>query len=154
MNKVKFLSIIAIGLLISNLVLAGFMLFKKPKHPMGEGPKKIIIEKLHFDDKQVEQYEAIIKEHQKKIRTSDEKILNIKNELYSTLTKENSATERDSLINQIASVQAEIENIHYNHFLEMKSLCKPDQQQYFEALTQEISTLFYKRQMPKERLEK
>jgi len=154
MNKVKFLSIIAIGLLISNLVLVGFMLFKKPKHPMGEGPKKIVIEKLHFDDKQVGQYEAIIKEHQKKIRTSDEKILSIKNALYTTLTKENSATERDSLINQIASVQAEIENIHYNHFVEMKALCKPEQQKYFEALTQEISTLFYKRQMPKERLEK
>lgn len=154
MNKVKFLSIIAIGLLISNLVLAGFMLFKKPKHPMKEGPKKIVIEKLHFDDKQVEQYETIIKEHQKKIRASDEKILNFKNALYTTLTKENSTIQRDSLINQIASVQAEIENIHYNHFLEMKALCKPEQQQYFEALTQEIATLFYKRQMPKEKLEK
>ncbi len=154
MNKVKFLSIISIGLLVSNLVLAGFMLFKKPKHPMGEGPKRVIIEKLHFDDKQVAQYEEIIQEHQKKIRISDEKILNIKNALYTTLTKEINSTQRDSLINQIAIVQAEIENTHYNHFVEMKTLCKPEQQQYFEALTQEISTLFYKRQMPKERLEK
>jgi protein CpxP len=80
--------------------------------------------------------------------------LNIKNALYTTLTKENGAAERDSLINQIASVQAEIENTHYSHFIEIKTLCKPEQQQYFEALTQEISTLFYKRQMPKERLEK
>lgn len=154
MNKVKFLSIIAIGLLISNLVLAWFMLIKKPKHPMGEGPKKLITEKLHFDDNQVAQYEAIIMEHQKKIRTSDEKILNLKNTLYTTLTKENNTTQKDSLISQIANVQAEIENIHYNHFVEMKKLCKPEQQQYFEALTQEISTLFYKRQMPKERREK
>ncbi|MBK6834975.1 MAG: hypothetical protein IPG89_12165 [Bacteroidetes bacterium] len=154
MNKVKFLSIISIGLLVSNLVLAGFMLFKKPKHPMGEGPKKMVIEKLHFDDNQVAQYEAIIMEHQKKIRASDEKILNLKNALYTTLTKENNTTQRDSLINQITNVQAEIENIHYNHFIEMKTLCKPEQQKYFEALTQEISTLFYKRQMPKQRLEK
>lgn len=154
MNKVKFLSIIAIGLLVSNLVLVGFMLFKKPKHPMGEGPKKIVIEKLHFDDKQVEQYEAIIQEHQKKIRTSDDEILKYKNALYSTLTKQNNAMERDSLISQIANQQAEVENIHYKHFLEMKALCKPEQQKYFEALTQEIATLFYKRQMPKEKLEK
>lgn len=145
---------IAIGLLISNLVLVGFIMLRKPKHPMGEGPKKLVIEKLHFDDKQVEQYEVIIQEHQKNIRKADDDIIKYKNALYQTLTKSDNESEKDSLINQIANVQKKIEDIHFNHFLEIKKLCKPEQQKYFEDLTKEIEGLFYKRQMPKEKREK
>lgn len=154
MNKIKTISMIAIGLLISNLVLVGFIMLRKPKHPMPQGPKKMVIEKLHFDDKQVEQYEVIIQEHQKNIRKADDDIIKYKNALYQTLTKSDNESEKDSLINQIANVQKEIEDIHFNHFLEIKKLCKPEQQKYFEDLTKEIEGLFYKRQMPKEKREK
>ncbi len=154
MSKLKLISIIAIGLLISNLALVGFMSFGPPKHPKMEGPEKLIREKLHFSEEQIQQHQILIKKHRKNIRQKEDEILAAKNKLYATLVKESTKQERDSLINAISDVQKEIENIHYDHFLEMKAICKPEQQKYFQELTIEIGELFSKRPMPKSRPEK
>jgi periplasmic protein CpxP/Spy len=39
-------------------------------------------------------------------------------------------------------LQKKIEAVHYNHFKEIKKLCKPDQAEYFESLTGELADFF------------
>jgi hypothetical protein len=141
MNKLKLLSIVIVGLLVVNLLLVLTLVMRKP-HPNPEGPKKLIIEKLHFDDAQIKAYDQMVEWHRSEIRKSDEQILNLKKVLYSHLNEEIDQHTKDSLIAQIANVQITIERTHYKHFEDIKKLCKPDQQKDFEQLTQEIADLF------------
>lgn len=149
MNKVKLLSIISIGLLISNLALVGFIVFGKHRPGPHEGPRNLIIESLHFDAKQVEVYDQLIQEHRQEIRQSDEKLRGLKNELYKGLASNASAATNDSLINEIGKVQNHIETTHLSHFEAIKKLCKPNQMEDFNALTGELAKLFAPHPHPK-----
>lgn len=141
MSKIKLLSIAVIGLLIINLCIVGFLLFRKPLHPQGGlrhlpgmgGPKNKIIETLHFDSDQVVKYESLIDQHKEKTRQLRDNIREIKSQLYQTLNEENGGS-RDSLINQLGILQKEIEVVHYDHFTQIKKLCRSDQFEYFDAL--------------------
>lgn len=142
MNKLKFLSVISIGLLVSNLALVGFILFKKPGPPREMGPKEIIIKKLNFDENQIKEYDDLIQWHRGEISKADRKIMKLKNQLYETLTVTQQTTLKDSLISEIGNLQTKIENIHYKHFLDIQKLCKAEQKKAFTDLTREIGMLF------------
>jgi hypothetical protein len=149
MNKLKLLSIAAAGLLIINILLVVTLFMRKP-HPNHEGPKKLIIEKLHFDEQQIKAYDTMVEWHRAEIKKSDEQILKLKNALYSHLNEEIDQHTKDSLICAITRVQTFIEQTHYKHFEDIKKLCNANQQKDFEALTQEIASLFGKPR-PRER---
>lgn len=149
MNKLKLLSVVAIGLLVVNLMLVAALLMRKP-HPNPDGPKKLIIEKLHFDEQQIKAYDTMVEWHRAEIRKSDDQILKLKNALYSHLNEDIDQHTKDSLIAAIARVQTTVEQTHYKHFEDIKKLCKTDQQKDFETLTQEIASLFGKPR-PRER---
>lgn len=51
---------------------------RKP-HPNHEGPKKLIIEKLHFDEQQIKVMNTMVDRHRTEIRKSDDRILKLKN---------------------------------------------------------------------------
>lgn len=76
--------IAVIVLVVVNLVTLSFFISKGPGDQLGRKamPREIIIEKLHFDDKQIAAYEKIILLHQQKIRSLDDSIRRSKNELY------------------------------------------------------------------------
>lgn len=141
MNKNKLLTLLAIGLLISNLMLIGFFVFGKHRPPNGEGPKKIIAEKLHFDSKQMDDYEKLIVIHKAKIASQDSMIRFCKRELFDNLVTNNNE-KKDSLLNQLGRLQMQIEDIHYNHFLDIKKLCRENQIQYYNSLVGELPRLF------------
>lgn len=151
MSKLKLLSIAVIGLLVINIVIVGFLLMKKPpippfgpggRPPMNqEGPKKIIIERLHFDKEQTDAYEKLIDAHQASVRILNDSIKMAKNDLYRSLQSE-TFTGKDSLINQLGRLQKQVELLHYEHFAEIKKLCKPDQLNSFNDLTKDLARFF------------
>jgi hypothetical protein len=143
MNKIKFLSIMVIGLLIANITLIVFLFLGKNERPKHEGPRDEVIQKLGFSPEQIASYDSIILEHRKAIKEADRQIINLKNDLYKGLNQNNSSLIRDSIINQIGKTQMQIENIHYQHFEKLKVICKAGlQMQKFELLTTEIAQLF------------
>lgn len=142
MNKVKTLSIISIGLLALNLILIWFMLANKHPPHSKEGPKMAIIQKLGFDENQIKEYEKQIAWHRENIRKRDKQMLEIKKQLYTTLITNDTLNIKDSLITEIGKLQVAIESIHYKHFQDIKSICKPEQQKAFENFTLEITNLF------------
>jgi len=139
MSKSKFLKFIILGLLISNGIVIFMLINGRDKM---NGPKNIIIEKMHFDKEQIKNYESYIQQHRKAIN-ENEKILNkLRSELYQQLKYQQDTSKVDSIISIIANHQIIAENINYNHFLEIKKLCKPSQKEDFDELTNEIAKLF------------
>lgn len=139
MNKSKFLKFIILGLLISNGILA-FMLIKGRNKK--DGPKNIIIEKLHLDKEQIKNYELYIAQHRKAINENEKSMNKLRSELYLQLKHSQDTAKVDSLILIISNQQTIAELINYNHFLEIKKLCKPSQKEAFDELTTEIANLF------------
>ena len=139
MNKSKFLILIIIGLLISNGILL-FMFINGPK--MHKGPKEVIIDKLHFDKEQIKIYEGYIQKHRHSINDNEDRMNELRSKLYENLSSQQDTHKIDSLLSKIASQQYIAEKINYNHFLAIKRLCKPSQQNDFNELTKEITNLF------------
>jgi hypothetical protein len=150
----KWLSMAVIGLLITNLAIVSTILFKKeapapiPQRPLppgaepGVGPKNYIIEKLKFDAAQQEAYEKLIFNHRNSINQKEDEIKFLKNKLYATLSAKSLPAEKDSLIAAIQTVQQQIENIHYNHFADIKKICTPQQLPLYNELSKEFASFF------------
>jgi protein CpxP len=153
MNNSKILRIIVIIMLIINLAVILYLLTNKNSsfNHKTKKNREIVISILGFDSNQIIQYDAIITNHQNKIKTLDDSIRNRKNELYSKLKKSSSEINiNDSLVNQINNFQKQIEITHYNHFIEIKKICKPEQLEKFNALTNELSKIFSGKRKPKD----
>lgn len=148
MSKIKLLTIAVITLLAINIGIVGFLLLRKPSMPPSgrrslkqEGPKKMIIERLHFDKDQVAAYETIIAGHQISVKGLKDSISNTKKNLYQSLKMETFAG-KDSLINLLSVLQKRIESVHYEHFTQIKQLCRPEQMEAFNTLTGELAFYF------------
>ncbi len=148
MNKNKLIRILAVVLLLTNIALVSFIFMKRPKHPHEEGPRNIIIERLHFDRNQIIKYDALITVHKAKIKSKEKEIVALKNTLYLQLLEENNQLVVDSMENKIGSVQTEIEKIHYSHFADIHQLCNDDQEKYYAELVKEIAQLFSRHRRP------
>lgn len=152
MNTTKFLKLAILILFCINMITLVFFITKGPKDRMNnrKRPSEIIIEKLHFDANQIKQYEELINNHQKEIIRIDDEIKNNKTNLYRQLSNPESKI-IDSLFQEIANKQNQIEKTHFDHFLAIKKLCKEEQLKDFDDLTNELSRIFSK---PKPRDEK
>lgn len=148
MNKEKLGWYLAAGLAVVNVGLIAFILFPqfgsvKP----GDRPRKMVIERLDFDSKQVSSYDTLIADHRSQVRASNERIRAVKNLLYAQLSLPTDSTValRDSLVAEIAFENQKLELIHYHHFEQIRELCKPEQQSRFEALAKDLTEIFNKR---------
>ncbi|MBL7883326.1 MAG: hypothetical protein JNL69_04620 [Bacteroidia bacterium] len=143
MNKVKLLAIISVGLLVSNILIVVLLFNKSDKHPPRHGgPRNIIIEKLHFDETQITEYDQLIQWHRSEIDKNEHQMMALKNQLYSLLKENASSEKKDSLINELSLLQKQIENVHYKHFSDIQKMCKAEQQEAFNSLIEEIAILF------------
>ena len=153
MNKLKIVSFLVIVMLIVNIAIISYIMLNNKAHPADSKrrmPREIVIEKLGLNSDQIATYDVTIKRHQNKIKSLDDAIRNTKNELYSRL-KDNS-TEigmNDSLVLALGNYQKEIEITHFNHFIEIKKICTPDQMDEFNNLTEELSKIFSHPRRPK-----
>lgn len=158
MEKTKLLIFTVIALLLINFGTLGFLFISEPKGNsplLGDGPdggikpREIIIEKLHFDANQQIEYDKLIQWHQGEIRTIEDNIREVKNQLYQILSEpEVNSKSKDSLINALALYQKQIENTHFKHFEDIKKMCHNEQLEYFNNLTEELGRLFSKGQRP------
>ncbi|MFZ1703817.1 MAG: hypothetical protein WAT79_05695 [Saprospiraceae bacterium] len=150
MNKSKLLTFLAVGLFLSNLLLIGFILIKKPKRPFEEGPKKMIAERLHFDADQYADYEALIKKHFDQIQKKDSMIIVSKNTLYACIRNGNKML-KDSMLTNLGKLQMEVEDIHYQHFLDIGNICTEDQLKDYDLLLNDVAKLFSREKRNKPR---
>lgn len=147
MDKIKLLTYSVIALLLLNLTTIGFLAFSgtfgEAKNRNRPQPRQIIIEKLHLDEGQQQEYEQLIDWHRSQINRLDEQIRMTKNKLYRQLLllKSDNLTEAQ-LIDSISIYQKQIEIIHFKHFMGIKKICRKEQLEAFYSLTEELSKLF------------
>lgn len=146
MTKSTFNTFVIIGLLVSNLILAGFLFFGKP-HPNRQKPREKVIQVLGFDDAQIARYDVFIKKHRAQVTDFEKKAFEAKTALYECLNGSD-LSKRDSLLESLASMQFAIETIHYKHFEEIKSICRPDQLANFATLTEDLVSIFNHKKPP------
>ena len=143
MNKSKLLITSVVILAILNIVLVVILALGHSQHPPRkmDGPKQIVIEKLNFDENQIEAYEELITKHRENIANKEDEMRKAKEALYHSLSNENQ-NKKDELIAKINILQKDFENIHYHHFLDIKKLCKPEQIKNYNELTNELAKIF------------
>lgn len=143
MKRQSLLYLVLALLLLINLMLTAFIFFNRPgRPPRHHGPRNMIIERLHFDDQQVSEFENLIQIHRSEIKSNEAAIGELKNQLYKTLILEREKGFNDSLIHEIGKRQMRIEEAHFRHFKGIQQLCRPDQIRAFESLSEELSALF------------
>jgi len=141
MTRTRLLGIATVCLVLSNLMLAVFIVLGPSPQQRHRQPRQVIIERLHFDDRQIAAYEPLIHWHRSNITRLEAQMGVLRNQLYNGLNQP-SNTKKDSLIAGIAVLQQEIEYVHYRHFGDIRKLCRPDQLADYERLTHEIAGLF------------
>ncbi len=139
MNKSTLLIWITGILILLNAALL-FSIYGKRKGGKKE-PKKYIIHQLRFDKMQVSQYEELIKEHRESIRSLDKRLRREKHALYTSL-RNGEQSKKDSIINHIKDIHGSIDSTHYDHFTKIKELCRGEQVELFDELTDDLSKLF------------
>jgi periplasmic protein CpxP/Spy len=142
MTRTRILSIALVVLVLLNLSTLGVLVFRKPPHPRHErreeGPKALIIERLHLDATQVVAYEALIKDHQRRIEQLSEHMAQLREQLYTGPD----SLPPDPLLGSIGETQIAIERTHTEHFAQVRGLCRPDQLPLFDALREDLVHFF------------
>lgn len=143
MTRNRVLSIAVVVLVLLNIATLTIHFLHGPLHghggPPHGGPKHLIIERLHFDAEQVAAYEATIKKHRRKIDALDERMMELRGQLYSVTDSAAS----DSLIRLIGETQSAVERVHTGHFTEIRALCKPDQVPLYDAMRKDLAGYFH-----------
>lgn len=139
MTKTRVLSISVICLVVINVGLILAILIGGPKH--FKEPRLFIIETLHFDSNQVLEFEKLITAHKNELFKKSDKIKTLKDKLYLTLINNDTIREAETL-EEIMRLKKNIEILHLSHFKDIKSICKPDQQEKFAKLIRELPQLF------------
>lgn len=154
MTKIKILTYTVIALVILNLSMIAFLAAMGTNLFGTEHKKarKIIIEKLQLDTLQQKVFIAMVEVQIKRVKKNEKEIIATKENLYRLLTQpEIDLNAKDSLIEVLGNLQKDIESARFNHFKEVKKICKtPEQQQNFKELTLELAKMFsHKNNSPK-----
>jgi len=146
MKRSNFYLVVISLLLISN----GFLVWRFLLHPPQKDhdlPKRIMIKKLQLDAAQVASYEILIQDHRKAVYENDSTITALKKQLYQLLKSEQAQT--DTLFQQLSTAHLNTEKIHFDHFQKIRQLCRPDQQQLFDQIIHELTSIFRGQQRKK-----
>ena len=108
----------------------------------GAGPRNEIIDRLHFDAAQVIQYDSLIVKHRKLVGQKEREIQGLRTSLFMGVSDGIDSKLKDSWVRQIGVLHADIQQIHFAHFLDIQKICKPEQRADFERLTKDLSKMF------------
>ena len=142
-ERTKLLVILVVVLLALNITTLATIWIGKAQHnirrDMQFGPKKLIIEKLHFDDVQIENFNVLVEEHQQQMKDLKEQIFESKEAFYAQLKNDApDTTLAYQSIAHITSYEEKAEHITFEHFRKVRALCNPEQKQQFDIVIGEI----------------
>lgn len=139
MNKTKLLLICVVGLVVLNLGLLAFLWFR-PGHPHhGGGPGKFIVEELKFDEKQQAAFEKLKEQHRTHMDANISRFMHLNDELFALLGKDGVDSAAVKIISDsIAWLHGDMARITYDHFLQVRALCTPEQLKKFKEIIPEV----------------
>jgi protein CpxP len=149
MNKFRFLiGSVVILLLLNAGTLIYLLTSKQPgkMSPPGEGASNFIIEQLKLDAQQQQLFLELRHQHQEIIQRIQEQDRKLHDAYFNLLKTDNpDRVKADSISLLIAKQRASIEAATFDHFQQLRNLCRDDQKKLFDATIDEIM----KRMAPK-----
>ncbi|GAB4376953.1 MAG: hypothetical protein Kow0042_23920 [Calditrichia bacterium] len=145
----RYLWITITVLVVINLVTLSLLWMGRPVGPkQGHGPlppnqdrqriRQLLQEQLSFTDEQIERYLALRQEHRQETRRLDAEIRELKRKMFDRVLEEQAPPAiSDSLLNLVLAKQAELEKVTFQHFLDLKNLCGPEQREKLKLLMHE-----------------
>ncbi len=107
---------------------------RKDKNKIGQ----LLKQELNFDDSQVKQYLDLQYQHRQSMIKLDTEIREMKHQMFdAVLLDRQEQMFPDSLLIIIQEKQAQIERLTYQHFMDLKELCRTDQQDQLRFLMHE-----------------
>ena len=147
--KTRFQRLVIVLLVLNLIVVSAFWFFKGfgtqgngGRDGQGGGPRNEIIDRLHFDAAQVTQYDSLIVTHRKMVGEKEKEIQGLRTALFMGVSDGIDANLKDSWVRRIGVLHADIQQIHFAHFLDIQKICKPEQQGDFALLTKDLSKMF------------
>ena len=145
MNKVKFLTIGLVLLLILNAVTL-FIVFhmhlgqlKHEKHN-DKDPANFIIESLKLDPNQQKQFADLRNQHQEFAKNMHEEDRMLHDAYFDLLKTENPDKAKvDSIASLMAAHQKQLELFTFDHFQKLRAICRDDQKKLFDQTIDEIA---------------
>ncbi|MCV9388900.1 periplasmic heavy metal sensor [Reichenbachiella ulvae] len=140
MNSQKYSQLknfIIIALVLCNLVCIWFLVgkpgFNDPKVPRGEEwfIQNILKKKIGLDDDQVTEFLKFKREHQQELHGKWGEMHQLRKELFDNLGNEN--YNLSSQIQKTGQLQAELDSMAFAHFTQLRSICRPEQYEAFDA---------------------
>ena len=122
---------------------------QQPPHPEQERLRLqgLLKRELGFNNLQIRQYLRLRHEHRERIHQLETEKQQIKRLMFDEVLGENPRpTLSDSLLKLAQEKQAHIEQLTFQHFLDLKKLCKPEQQNKLKVLMHEL----FRRQHPED----
>lgn len=146
----RYLLFVIVLLVILNLGTILMLWLSKPPQPMMQRKQRtpelekmhiqqILKDELSFDKTQTEQYLKLREKHHERASLLQNEIQRIKKQMFDEVLKENPQTTlSDSLLKLSQEKTADLEQLTFQHFLDLKKLCKPDQQDKLKILISEF----------------
>ena len=146
MNEIKTYKRLAWGLVILNILIFLFFLFlnrphleRNQDHHDHGGPKEKIQNQLQFDDAQKLQYQKLIAQHIIEVREQENKINNIRQDLYNYQLQ---SKDSQDIEGELCEAITEMEFINIHHIQEIRKICNEKQQKLFEDIGEDWSKIF------------
>ena len=147
--KTGFQRLVIVLLVLNLIVVSAFWFFKGfgtqgngGRDGQGAGPRNEIIDRLHFDAAQVTEYDSLIVTHRKMVGEKEKEIQGLRTALFMGVSDGMYANLKDSWVRRIGVLHADIQQIHFAHFLDIQKICKPEQQGDFALLTKDLAKMF------------
>jgi len=144
MESTKFLKLTIIILLLVNIATLIFMWSNHKRHGGhmpppphgGAGAFEFLAEELKLDAAQIKQFDEMRTRHHENVRNVQEKSRDLHHRFFDLLaTSDSSAAVQ--LADSMAQIQKQIELLTFDHFKQVRAICKPDQQKKFDKVINE-----------------
>jgi hypothetical protein len=140
MDKIKFVSGLAIVLLVINLVLVGFIFFRGQGNFRPPRPDQIITERLQLTPSQQEQFRELRDEHHSAVVVYRDSIRLLKKELINGLKSDDpDQVQMQNMVARISKLEQQVEVVTINHFTSLRKLCSDKQKIVYDEFIQEIA---------------
>lgn len=101
--------------------------------------ENLLNKELGFNESQIKQYLQLRNEHRQKAVNIITEIDSLKREMFDRVLDSNAKPVlSDSLLTLTQTKQAELEHITFQHFIDLKNLCGPEQKEKLRILMREV----------------